>query len=40
LLVTSSSPTSTPRKSLTLMQILGIVAAVGIIGSMLASALI
>ncbi|WP_267478097.1 hypothetical protein [Paraburkholderia gardini] len=36
----SSSNTSTSRKSLTLMQILGIMAAVGIIGSLLANALI
>jgi hypothetical protein len=36
----SSSPNaSTSRKSLTLMQILGILAAVGIVGSLLANAL-
>ncbi|WP_267478567.1 hypothetical protein [Paraburkholderia saeva] len=37
----STSPNASPsRKSLTLMQILGIVAAIGIVGSLLANSLI
>ncbi|WP_281246314.1 hypothetical protein [Paraburkholderia sartisoli] len=40
-MTSSSSPNaSASRKSLTLMQILGIVAAIGIVGSLLANALI